>query len=931
MKMKKKLWVLVVGGILSAAQPLLAYTGTVGDYTWTYRINGDVAEIYNGSYSAAISPKPTGTVAIPSTLGGKPVTSIGDYAFVDCSGLTSVMIPSSVMNIGDRAFAYCSGLTSVTIPSSVTSIGDYAFADCSGLTSVTIPPSVTSIGDCAFVRCSGLTSVNITDLAAWCGILFSGSLANPLYYAKKLYLSGSLVTDLTIPSSVTSIGSHAFDGCSGLTSVTIPNSVTNIGGNAFDGCSGLTSVNITDLAAWCGILFSGSLANPLYYAKKLYLSGSLVTDLTIPSSVASIGDYAFYGYSGLTSVMIPSSVTNIGQFAFCYCSGLTSVTIPSSVTSIGQYAFRGCSLTSVTIPSSVASIGDYAFAYCSGLTSVTIPSSVTSIGQYAFRRCLNIEYYEVAVDNPAYKSDLGMLLTKDGKTLVAVACESTAVTIPDGVTSIDDEMFYGYSWLTSVTIPNSMTNIGKRAFYGCSGLTSVTIPNSVTNIGYGAFSGCSGLSEMTLPFVGTRRGNTGTSDSLLGYVFGSSSYVGGTGTRQDYDPYSSVTYYIPTNLTTVVITDETVLGFGAFYGCSGLTSVTIQNGVTNIGRNAFRGCSGLTDVTIPSSVTNIGWAAFYNCSGLTSVTIPDGVMSIGDDAFKGCSGLTDVTIPDSVTSIGDDAFEGCSGLTDVTIPDSVTSIGDYAFEGCSGLTSVTIGNGVTSIGAHAFQACSGLTSVTIPDSVTKMGDSMFEYCSGLTSVIIGNGVKKIGDRTFRYCSGLKSVMIGAGVQEIWNPFYNCSNLTSLAFKGNAPRKRNGSAFSSVGAECTAYVKEGSTGWDVDIPGTWKGLYIQYMTPEIEWLADRNLVADMRAANGRTAAECYALGLDPAVAADDFRITSFSMAGDEPQVEWEPKTNRWTGGELNAVLKGAESLEGPWMTVPSGGDPTFRFFKVEVTP
>ena len=166
---------------------------------------------------------------------------IGDYAFYYCTGLTSVTIPNSVTSIGDSAFSDCTGLTSVTIPNSVTSIGDSSFSGCSGLTSITIPNSVTSIGEAAFFECEGLTEVNISDLSAWCKIDFSDYSANPLYYAKKLKLNGSEITNLVIPNDITQIKQYAFFGCSGLTSVTIGNSVTSIGEYAFD-CNNLRIV-----------------------------------------------------------------------------------------------------------------------------------------------------------------------------------------------------------------------------------------------------------------------------------------------------------------------------------------------------------------------------------------------------------------------------------------------------------------------------------------------------------------------------------------------------------------------------------------------------------------------------------------------------------------------------------------------------------------
>ena len=206
-----------------------------------------------------------------------------------------------------------------------------------------------------------------------------------------------------------------------------------------------------------------------------------------------------------------------------------------------------------------------------------------------------------------------------------------------------------------------------------------------------------------------------------------------------------------------VVCNVTSIGEKAFYGCTGLTSVTIPNSVTSIGGYAFWYCTGLTSITIPNSVTSIGDCAFYGCTGLTSVTIPNSVTRIGWYAFYGCSSLTAITIPNSVTSIGDGSFFDCSGLTSVTIPNSVTSIGIEAFWGCTGLTSVTIPNSVTNIGNFAFSGCTGLTSITIPNSVTRIGRRAFQQCTGLTSVTIGNSVTSIGGAAFVNCSELADV------------------------------------------------------------------------------------------------------------------------------------------------------------------------------
>ena len=201
------------------------------------------------------------------------------------------------------------------------------------------------------------------------------------------------------------------------------------------------------------------------------------------------------------------------------------------------------------------------------------------------------------------------------------------------------------------------------------------------------------------------------------------------------------------------------LGDYAFYGCSGLTSLTIPSSVTSIGNEAFHGCCGLTSLVIPSGVTSIGDEAFHGCCGLTSLVIPSGVTSIGDEAFYGCSGLINLTIPSSVTRIGWSAFEGCSGLTSLVIPSGVTSIGDEAFYGCSGLTSLVIPSSVTSIDRSAFSGCSSLTSLTIPSSVTSIGNYAFEGCSGLTSLTIPSSVTSIGWSAFEGCSGLTSIYV----------------------------------------------------------------------------------------------------------------------------------------------------------------------------
>ena len=369
------------------------------------------------------------------------------------------------------------------------------------------------------------------------------------------------------------------------------------------------------------------------------------------------------------------------------------------ITEIGNYAFSGYKGTSITIPDSVTSIGSSAFSGCSSLESMTIPFVGDEAGK---------------TSSDTYQYPFGYIFGTSSYT----GGEAVGQYYYGGSTSSTTyDIYYIPSSLRSVTVTGG--NILYGAFYDCSMLTSVTIGNDVTSIGGSAFSGCSSLKSMTIPFVGDEAGKT-SSDTYqypFGYIFGTSSYTGGTAVWQYYygsstSSTTSTTYYIPSSLRSVTVTGGNIL-YGAFYNCSMLTSITI-----------------------PDSVTSIGERAFNGCAGLTSVTISNGVTSIGERAFSGCDSLTSITIPDSVTSIGNYAFGWCSGLTSIVIPNSVTSIGDYAFYLCRGLISVTIGSGVTSIGSNVFVGCSSLKSITIPFvGASKDGTSNthFGYIFGASS------------------------------------------------------------------------------------------------------------------------------------------------------------------------------------------------------
>ena len=584
------------------------------------------------------------SIEIPNSL-----TSIAELAFSDCTSLKSVNISdlpswciisffdnsSNPLNYAYHLFLKGEEIHDLVIPEGVTSIGNYAFYNCKGLTSVSIPNSVTSIGYCAFDGCDNLESSPIPERISKriihvekAGSLYS-LISGGIYQIENLTLTGEINgSDLSLiremagkATGIRQFGISSWDefadthgnlsvldmsgvkivsgggylfldggvdqgdawvelvqddvipaglfcGCKKLTSISIPSGLKNIGSEAFDGTGWYE--NQPD-----GLVYIG---NVLYKYKGEMPDN---THLTIKDGTVGIANAAFYGQSSLSSITIPKSMKYIGVSDFQVSEYVHSP----------FYSMQGKPGLS----------NSDVFTGCSGLASVKI-SDLSS--------WLSIEFDDNSSNPLSYAHHL--YLNED---------ELTELIIPNNIKSINNFVFTGCSGLTSVTIPAGVTAIGYSAFYSCIGLSSINIPSSVTSIGYSAFGRCYNLTSIIVESDNPNYDSRNNCNAII--------------------EKSSNTLITGCN-NTIIPNGVTAIGSSAFWDCSGLASITIPAGVTAIGSSAFYGCSGLSSITIPAGVTAIEYYTFNGCSGLTSVNIPNSVTYISTSAFSGCIGLTSI-------------------------------------------------------------------------------------------------------------------------------------------------------------------------------------------------------------------------------------------------------------------------------------------------
>lgn len=703
------------------------------------------------------------------------LTTIGSYAFEKCTQLTSVDLSActALNEIRDSAFNGSLALQSVTFPDGVLkTLGGSVFQSCD-LHSVSIPASVTAIGGSTFKYNYNLASVEFAE-------------ENGLTSIGANLFQGAAITNITIPKEITSVGTYAFEGCTSLATVTfeLGSALKSLGTYAFANCTSLTAVEFDPESALTTI---GNYA----------FSATAISQITLPAGVTSLGDRTFNNCVNLTKITLSeamgddfvkrptdASVKNV----FAGCDLLTEINVPETSTklkSVDGIVFSkdgtelisypvGKTALSYTIPGEVKTIRNRAFQGVHYLTYLSVPATVTLIEDNAFdgaavlkevtfedgQEALTIGTEAKTNNNanshgafhdcdalesltfPARLSSLGnsTCYYLDSLKRVTFARNSLLTTVPY-------QAFVGCKALTELTLPDNLSEIGEKAFQDCSALTAVRIPDGITTIGNYAFSGCSNLSNVQCS------GNSLT--SIGNYAFRNCAQL--------------KNFTVPQSVTSI--------GTYAFSG-SGLTSVTLLNGIKTIGNYAFQNTA-LTSVTIPESVTSLGTYLFSGCSSLATVDFRCTIGGITQNMFANCTALEEFVLPETVTTIATSGFEGCTGLRSVVLPLGLLTIGKSAFAGCTALETIAIPETVTTIDESAFAGCVTLARIVIPESVTTIGNSAFDGCSGLRAVELSEGLISIGSSAFRGCVDLQSINLPESLTTLGddNPFEGISAVT----------------------------------------------------------------------------------------------------------------------------------------------------------
>ena len=876
---------------------------------------------------------------------------LGRSVFNACTGLTEATVPSNVLDLnsafngcnvsvgkgltwtgneggtdangfitlGKELLGYSGTATEVEIPDGIEVIAEGAFKGNNTITKVTIPDSVKRIGATAFQNCTALATVEIGENSKLISVgaeAFSGAklltainLASVTELGNKAFYNCATLASVALNDNLEVIGEYTFYGCKALASIDLPAYLTTMGNNAFD-ASGLTSIVLPELLVnndmatqyWfqnCKSLVSVEIksTNLGIVPKYAFYSCSALEEIIFPKTgITILNDSALYGTAKLTSITFPDSLEEIwGTTAFWKS---TVETYDFSNTQLNRFAdsyggnsamtFYQSKIKTLILPVTMTVLSPQILSSCSSLETVIAPGVITLPTDTDGNTALGWKSKLTRVELPA--------LVEMGKYAFSGCTSLTEFVFPETLKSIGEEAFYNTK-LSAVNFGSQLETIGAGAFYG-NLISEVTIPVSLTAIGEFAFDGCENLttfyvSSSNPKFYAGDYGELYDNTNQLVCFPMAASGVEGKVILADNAVLGAYAFNGCANIREVVLPSNTYeIPEGLFYG-SGITTITIPNGVATIGAYAFAGCTGLTTIHIPESVTTIANNAFEG-SGITSITGMDGVRTIGDYAFKNCTGLTSFTIPKNVSSYGMGVLDGTNvselkldpentvikqdkygGLYDGTntlfyFPANATGdngvvtleagvkLSPYIFSGITGITEVVLPSDLKSIPLGAFYN-SGIKTLTIPASVTEIayfaGDASTDWYP--VTIVSGSAIETlifaertdnwtIPDSAFDSVTTLNTVTMGAGIKEIEaNAFYGCSSLSTLTLS---------SSLETIGTSAFRNCKELSS---VTLPASLKSIGSTAFR-DCTILAEINLPSGLKEIGGSAFRGCNAI-------------------------------------------------------------------------
>ncbi len=760
-----------------------------------------------------------GVVTIPEEINGSKVVAVDDYLLMQIDNLRVVNLPEYFDTISSGTFDNCHTLAEVNVDES-----NSLFVSVNGvvynkpLTDIVYCPADFSGDLWISSQVKYLSENTLSAMSKAKTITVDAN--NPYYKVEngiiynadftKIIKAISLPENYTMKETVVEIGSLAFAGIQTVKSAKIASNVTEISYAAFMNCTALQNVDLPKNLVKIGIASFDSTG---------------LTSVVLPATTESIGYQAFYN-SKLTSVSLNDGLRKISEIAFAN-TPLTKVVIPSTVTVIGPRTFQNCTaLSSVDLGTSVREVPYYVFNNCTSLTEITIPESVTYISDGAFIGCTNLVNINVDDSNKIFASINGLLVDESKQTLVQCAEGRVGeVVIPEGIKSIENEALRNREKITSLSIPATMESLYNDLFNGCVNLVNFNV--SANNVNYSSNDG----------FLLTKDGT-----KLIDCPEGKSGHI--------TIPYGvermvSGAFRDCKKLTAVTICDTVnELWSSTFSYCPNLTAFYVteanakyssQDGMLyNKDKSVLIACPRAIGgaVVVPSTVVRIFDDTFYGCQGITSLTVSDGVQTIGNCAFMDCTAVETVYLPDSVTEISYQAFSGCSSIKSIALPSKINSISWRLFEDCVGLEAIEIPVSVTNIDSYAFDNCVSLkdvyytgteeqwNNIEIGDGNEYLTNATIHFNSTMPEIDATPTLKLIGD-TWYYMAGNKVLTDYTGLVNYNNAWYYVANgvldwgYTGLVAHGDG----------------WYYVEYGTLNWDytglVYHNGAW--YYVEYGT------------------------------------------------------------------------------------------------------